>query len=189
MTSHRYHQCRLFVPPNNDVIVPKAPSQQEREGDRSERITIWRPHNPCSLSRNRNRDNHDGFDDKPTSGTAQRTWHCVEYVSGRTGAAQQVVEAADSGDHAGRHTAASEELEKINQKIKNACGKIPVTSVAPRIIICEEVSEVLESHILVTPTASTQHLILIGDHHQLQPQVATYKLSADLSVSYPTAYH
>ncbi|KAK9765034.1 hypothetical protein K7432_006969 [Basidiobolus ranarum] len=54
-----------------------------------------------------------------------------------------------------------------------------VASVAPNIIICEEAGEVLESHILATLSPSTQHLILIGDHHQLRPQIATYKLSSD----------
>lgn len=54
-----------------------------------------------------------------------------------------------------------------------------ISSVAPKIIICEEAGEVLESHIIATLSPSTQHLILIGDHLQLRPQVATYDLSAD----------
>jgi ornithine cyclodeaminase/alanine dehydrogenase-like protein (mu-crystallin family) len=48
----------------------------------------------------------------------------------------------------------------------------------PKIIICEEAGhEVLEAHILSALTPSTQHLILIGDHNQLRPHVATYSLS------------
>ncbi|RUS19771.1 hypothetical protein BC937DRAFT_86940 [Endogone sp. FLAS-F59071] len=57
-----------------------------------------------------------------------------------------------------------------------------ISSVAPKIIICEEAGEVLESHIIATLSPSTQHLILIGDHLQLRPQVATYDLSADSRV-------
>ncbi|KAF9433981.1 hypothetical protein BGZ76_008735 [Entomortierella beljakovae] len=54
-----------------------------------------------------------------------------------------------------------------------------VSAVAPKIIICEEAGEVLESHILATLSASTQHLILIGDHKQLRPSIGTYELSSD----------
>ncbi|CAB4391624.1 unnamed protein product [Rhizophagus irregularis] len=49
----------------------------------------------------------------------------------------------------------------------------------PKIIICEEAGEVLEAHILSALTPSTQHLILIGDHNQLRPHVATYSLSIE----------
>ncbi|RUS32759.1 P-loop containing nucleoside triphosphate hydrolase protein [Jimgerdemannia flammicorona] len=98
-----------------------------------------------------------------------------------------------------------EESEKIEQNIKNAYDEMRrvilkkstvigmttngaakyqtlVSSVAPRIIVCEEAGEVLESHILATLSSSTQHLILIGDHQQLRPHVATYNLSADSHV-------
>jgi hypothetical protein len=51
--------------------------------------------------------------------------------------------------------------------------------VSPKIIICEEAGEVLEAHILSSLTSSTQHLILIGDHNQLRPHVATYSLSME----------
>ncbi|KAF8933427.1 hypothetical protein BGZ58_006355 [Dissophora ornata] len=54
-----------------------------------------------------------------------------------------------------------------------------ISAVAPKIIICEEAGEVLESHILATLSVSTQHLILIGDHLQLRPQIETYELSSD----------
>ncbi|KAF9905304.1 hypothetical protein EC991_001852 [Linnemannia zychae] len=54
-----------------------------------------------------------------------------------------------------------------------------VSAVAPKIIICEEAGEVLEAHILAALSASTQHLILIGDHLQLRPQIETYHLSSD----------
>ncbi|KAG0236616.1 hypothetical protein BGW42_003032 [Actinomortierella wolfii] len=54
-----------------------------------------------------------------------------------------------------------------------------VAALSPKIIICEEAGEVLESHILAALSGSTQHLILIGDHLQLRPQIATYTLSSD----------
>ncbi|KAF9302274.1 hypothetical protein BGZ74_005562, partial [Mortierella antarctica] len=54
-----------------------------------------------------------------------------------------------------------------------------IQKLAPKIIICEEAGEVLESHILASLSSSTQHLILIGDHKQLRPQIETYHLSSD----------
>ncbi|KAF9310677.1 hypothetical protein BG003_008298 [Podila horticola] len=54
-----------------------------------------------------------------------------------------------------------------------------IQKLAPKIIIYEEASQVLESHILATLSPSTQHLILIGDHMQLRPQIETYNLSSD----------
>ncbi|CAO3568680.1 unnamed protein product [Mortierella alpina] len=54
-----------------------------------------------------------------------------------------------------------------------------IEALAPRIIVCEEAGEVLESHILATLSPSTQHLILIGDHKQLRPQIESYDLSSD----------
>ncbi|KAG0086969.1 hypothetical protein BGZ92_007708 [Podila epicladia] len=51
-----------------------------------------------------------------------------------------------------------------------------IQKLAPKIIICEEAGEVLESHILASLSSSTQHLILIGDHKQLRPQIETYHL-------------
>ncbi|CAI2179568.1 15854_t:CDS:10 [Funneliformis geosporum] len=56
-----------------------------------------------------------------------------------------------------------------------------IRSIGPKIILCEEAGEVLEAHILSALTPSTQHLILIGDHKQLRPHVATYNLSCESS--------
>ncbi|KAG0209060.1 hypothetical protein BGX28_000160 [Mortierella sp. GBA30] len=53
---------------------------------------------------------------------------------------------------------------------------------APSIIICEEAGEVLESHILAALSPSTQHLILIGDHKQLRPQIESFHLSSDSKI-------
>ncbi|XP_069679800.1 NFX1-type zinc finger-containing protein 1-like isoform X4 [Periplaneta americana] len=47
----------------------------------------------------------------------------------------------------------------------------------PPIVIVEEAAEVLEAHIITALTKHCQHLILIGDHKQLKPSTAVYKLS------------
>jgi len=47
----------------------------------------------------------------------------------------------------------------------------------PEIVIVEEAAEVLESHILTALHPRTQHVILIGDHQQLRPSTAVYRLS------------
>ncbi|KAF4520804.1 hypothetical protein B566_EDAN002382 [Ephemera danica] len=46
----------------------------------------------------------------------------------------------------------------------------------PEIVIVEEAAEVMESHVVACLTEKCCHLILIGDHKQLRPQVATYEL-------------
>ena len=55
----------------------------------------------------------------------------------------------------------------------------------PRIIVVEEAAEVLEAHIIAALTPRVQHLILIGDHQQLRPSCAEFKLAqnANLEVS------
>ncbi|CAG8553663.1 12049_t:CDS:10 [Funneliformis mosseae] len=101
----------------------------------------------------------------------------------------------DLADFEMKHTAKRKEIEDINdegrREILENCQVIGLTtsgaakyqslirSVAPRIIIVEEAGEVLEAHILSALTPSTQHLILIGDHLQLRPHIATYTLSVD----------
>lgn len=55
-------------------------------------------------------------------------------------------------------------------------------SVAPKVILCEEAGEVVESQILTALSPVTQHLILIGDHLQLRPPVQTYNLCSESSV-------
>ena len=56
----------------------------------------------------------------------------------------------------------------INHDILDAIG--------PNIVIVEEAAEILEPSLLAALTSSTEHLILIGDHKQLRPQVDTYEL-------------
>ena len=52
-----------------------------------------------------------------------------------------------------------------------------VRLLAPRVIVCEEAAEILESHILAALTPTTEHLILFGDHKQLRPKPETYRLT------------
>ena len=51
-----------------------------------------------------------------------------------------------------------------------------IDELKPKIIICEEDSEVLECHMLMVLSDSTEHLILIGDHMQLSPKVTEMSL-------------
>ncbi|CAG2066911.1 unnamed protein product, partial [Timema podura] len=46
-------------------------------------------------------------------------------------------------------------------------------------VIVEEAAEVLEPHIVVSLTKDCQHLILIGDHKQLRPSNAVFKLAQE----------
>ncbi|CAD8066812.1 unnamed protein product [Paramecium sonneborni] len=45
-----------------------------------------------------------------------------------------------------------------------------------KVLVIEEAAEVLESHIVAILTKNIQHLILIGDHLQLRPQLKCYEL-------------
>uniref|UniRef100_A0A2H8TVB5 Helicase required for RNAi-mediated heterochromatin assembly 1 n=1 Tax=Melanaphis sacchari TaxID=742174 RepID=A0A2H8TVB5_9HEMI len=49
------------------------------------------------------------------------------------------------------------------------------------IVVVEEAAEVLEAHIVASLTRHCQHLILIGDHKQLRPSNAVYKLAKDFN--------
>lgn len=48
-----------------------------------------------------------------------------------------------------------------------------------RVVICEEAGEVLEAHMLSALIPSVQHLIQIGDHQQLRPQINNFDLSLE----------
>ncbi|KAF9559902.1 hypothetical protein EC968_006425 [Mortierella alpina] len=54
-----------------------------------------------------------------------------------------------------------------------------IATLNSKIVICEEAGEVLESHILTALSGSTEHLILIGDHLQLRPNICSYELSSE----------
>ncbi|KAJ9589301.1 hypothetical protein L9F63_017494, partial [Diploptera punctata] len=47
------------------------------------------------------------------------------------------------------------------------------------IVIVEEAAEVMESHIVASLSGSCEHLILIGDHKQLRPSPALFKLARE----------
>ena len=47
-----------------------------------------------------------------------------------------------------------------------------------KIILCEEASEVLESHTIASLTRSCQHMIMIGDHQQLRPKPSNNDLAS-----------
>ncbi|KAJ7413081.1 NFX1-type zinc finger-containing protein 1 [Willisornis vidua] len=51
-----------------------------------------------------------------------------------------------------------------------------------RIVIVEEAAEVLEAHIITTLSKACQHLILIGDHQQLQPSANVYDLAKNFNL-------
>jgi len=92
------------------------------------------------------------------------------------------------------------EFEKLNREIKEhhrladvsllrdaACVGMTTTGAAsmqalvqlmqPKIVVIEESAEVLESHILACLSPSVQHLMLIGDHKQLQPTTSHFDLT------------
>ncbi|KAK2766019.1 hypothetical protein FQN54_007534 [Arachnomyces sp. PD_36] len=48
-----------------------------------------------------------------------------------------------------------------------------------KVVICEEAGEVLEAHMLSTLIPSVEHLIQIGDHQQLRPQISNFQLSME----------
>mmetsp|Transcript_101999 Transcript_101999/g.233606 ORF Transcript_101999/g.233606 Transcript_101999/m.233606 type:complete len:1568 (+) Transcript_101999:399-5102(+) len=52
-----------------------------------------------------------------------------------------------------------------------------VKELRPEIVVVEEAAEVLEAHILAALHKHTQQVILIGDHQQLRPSTAVYRLA------------
>ncbi|MCJ1246494.1 hypothetical protein MMC30_003702 [Trapelia coarctata] len=48
-----------------------------------------------------------------------------------------------------------------------------------QVVVCEEAGEVLKAHVLSALIPSVQHLIQIGDHQQLRPQINNYELSLE----------
>lgn len=53
----------------------------------------------------------------------------------------------------------------------------------PRIIIIDEAAEVLEAHIVASLSSSCEHLIMIGDHKQLEPKPAVFELAQKYHLS------
>lgn len=48
-----------------------------------------------------------------------------------------------------------------------------------KVMLCEEAGEVLEAHTLTSFLPGVEHVILIGDHEQLRPQINNYDLQHD----------
>lgn len=67
------------------------------------------------------------------------------------------------------------------------CAQYPhlLAALSPSIVIVEESAEILEGQLLPCLTKRTQHLVMIGDHKQLQPSVQVYplELSKNLHIS------
>ena len=51
--------------------------------------------------------------------------------------------------------------------------------VDPKVVIVEEAAEIMESSLVAALGKSVRHLIMIGDHKQLRPQVDTWELRRD----------
>ncbi|KAK5661070.1 hypothetical protein OQA88_10960 [Cercophora sp. LCS_1] len=48
-----------------------------------------------------------------------------------------------------------------------------------KVVVCEEAAEVLEAHMISALMPGVEHLIQIGDHQQLRPQINNYSLSLE----------
>ena len=51
--------------------------------------------------------------------------------------------------------------------------------VRAKVLLCEEAGEIMEPHILSALLPSCEHVIAIGDHQQLRPQINNHKLSLE----------
>jgi AAA domain len=54
--------------------------------------------------------------------------------------------------------------------------------VRAKVVICEEAAEVQESHILSSLLPDVEHVIQIGDHQQLRPQISNFNLSLESKI-------
>ncbi|KAI1908527.1 hypothetical protein LOZ61_003787 [Ophidiomyces ophidiicola] len=85
-----------------------------------------------------------------------------------------------------------EKIDKCHQEVNIRCLEeshvIGVTTtglaknfdllrrVTAKVLVCEEAGEVLEAQTITSLLPSIEHVILIGDHEQLRPQINTYEL-------------
>ena len=104
---------------------------------------------------------------------------------------------ADAKADVSRYTADYNKAAKIDQKYRavedamilrhaavigmttNGAAKYSVMlrELGPEVIIVEEAAEVLEASIVASFTTKTKHVILIGDHKQLRPQVQEHNIA------------
>jgi len=76
-----------------------------------------------------------------------------------------------------RHVEFLKSRDLVACTITGCCLKIAVISeMAPSIVIVEEAAEILESQLIAALPSSVKHIVLIGDHKQLPPQVHHYRL-------------
>ena len=59
-----------------------------------------------------------------------------------------------------------------------AKNKQMLSQIQSKVVIVEEAAKILEPHVVASLTPTTEHLILIGDHKQLRPQINSYELAA-----------
>ncbi|NWV46672.1 ZNFX1 protein, partial [Daphoenositta chrysoptera] len=101
-------------------------------------------------------------------------------------------------EHEERYQAAAERLKELQLEqdlcIINEARVVGMTTtgaakyrrilqyVKPKIVIVEEAAEVLEAHTITTLSEDCQHLILIGDHQQLQPSANVYDLAKNFNL-------
>ncbi|NXM50736.1 ZNFX1 protein, partial [Gymnorhina tibicen] len=101
-------------------------------------------------------------------------------------------------EHEQRYQAAAERLKELKLEqdlcILNEARIVGMTTtgaakyrrilqnVRPKIVIVEEAAEVLEAHTITTLSKDCQHLILIGDHQQLQPSANVYDLAKNFNL-------
>ncbi|KAJ5458810.1 hypothetical protein N7530_010754 [Penicillium desertorum] len=64
----------------------------------------------------------------------------------------------------------------------NAVHEETLRRVGTKVIICEEVAEVMEAHVISALMPGVKHFIQIGDHRQLRPQIQNHSLSLESSI-------
>lgn len=81
--------------------------------------------------------------------------------------------------------------DEINRRVLVGADVIGITTtglarniemlrrVRPKVVICEEAAEVMEAHIISAFMPGVEHIIQIGDHRQLRPQINNYSLSLE----------
>ncbi|KAF4952284.1 hypothetical protein FSARC_12690 [Fusarium sarcochroum] len=72
------------------------------------------------------------------------------------------------------------QAQVIGITITTAARRIDLLkSLSPKVMICEEAAEVMEAHLISTLIPGIEHLIQIGDHEQLRPQINNFELGLE----------
>lgn len=73
-----------------------------------------------------------------------------------------------------------QEADVVGLTTSGLARNLPILrNLRAKVLVCEEAGEVLEAHILTALLPSLEHVVLIGDHQQLRPQVQNYELSRE----------